>query len=158
MHVFWVLSIYLYLIAIKHSWCAPLLRCYKKCHHFSLMRTEAHLAQWSISVTASRGRCQEVPKCCLWCTFEAESGRFLIQLLGVKSTGCVALCRKEALEDHTGPGLKFVPENFCYAFHRNRSILSPFCWQIFLGYKLTFPREAGERGHISQATVWAPGL
>ena len=27
-------------------------------------------------------------------------------------------------------------ENFCYAFHRNRSILSPFCWQIFCGYRL----------------------
>lgn len=52
MRVFWVLSIHLYLIAIKHSWCSPLLRCYKKCHHFSLMRTEALLAQWSVSVTA----------------------------------------------------------------------------------------------------------
>lgn len=34
---------------------------------------------------AQRGRCQELPQCCLWCAFDFELGRFLNQLLGIFS-------------------------------------------------------------------------
>lgn len=49
-------------------------------------------------------------------------------------------------------------KNFYYAFHRNRRIPSPFCWLSLFEYKPAFPCKAGERGHISQATVLAPVL
>lgn len=49
-------------------------------------------------------------------------------------------------------------EKTCYAFQKNRSILSPFCWQSILGYRLSFPSEAEEQEHISQTTVLSPGL
>jgi len=87
----------------------------------------------------SRGGCQEVPRCCLWCTFEAESGIFLIQLFSVKSTGHVPSCRREALEDHAGPGLKFVMKVFIMLFTGTGLYYHHFVDKVYWGIDWHFP-------------------
>lgn len=214
MHVFWGLSIHLYLIGIKHSWCSPLLRCFKKCHRFSLMRTEAHLAQWSISVTAvfkcllgqtqfasqwrwedlgrkkaarlglhigkvqvrdgaggrrsgeqqlpyadpflpassrvravdSRGEgAKKFPSVASGVLLKLNQEDFWFNCSVLNRRRLVAACRREALVDHTDPGLKFVTKNVIMLFTET----GPYCHhcvdKVFWGIDCHFPVRL-ERG------------
>lgn len=54
-------------------------------------------------------------------------------MLSVKSTGHVASRRREALEDHRGPGIKFVTKIFIMPFTETEPYCKPFVDKVFLG-------------------------
>lgn len=64
----------------------------------------------------------------------------------------------EPLEDHTGLGLKLLRKISTMLFTETDPYCHHFVDKFFWGYRLAFPSEDGERGHISQATVLAPSL